>query len=78
MAAADESDNVIPFAEHAITSPDLRQRAELTKVSLVDLMDVIESCDYEGEPGPLVNSLEWLELKRRLGLPPTFSPNAAS
>jgi hypothetical protein len=30
------------------------------------LIDAIEAQGFEGEAGPLVNSMEWIELKRRL------------
>lgn len=71
MADEKPKSNVIPFAVNGVTFTDLGPPTDLTTVALADLVNAIEA---EGEPGPLANSREWLELKRRLNLPPSFSP----
>jgi hypothetical protein len=68
--------NIIPFAEHAITSADLGEPTDMTKASLEALTTSIDAYGFESEAGPLENCAEWIELKRRLGLPPEFSPGA--
>lgn len=41
-------------------------RDQLKLRSAADLIERIESTGYTAEPGPLVNRLEWMEIKRRL------------
>jgi hypothetical protein len=77
MSNQDEpKSNVIPFAEHAITSADLGDPTEMTQASLKVLLNSIDAYGFESEAGTLENCAEWIELKRRLNLPPSFSPNA--
>lgn len=42
------------------------RRNQLKLHSAADLIERIESTGYTAEPGPLVNRLEWIEIKRRL------------
>ena len=42
------------------------RRDQLKLHSAADLIERIESTGYTAEPGPLVNRLEWMEIKRRL------------
>jgi hypothetical protein len=62
----DDKPNVIPFAAYGITRTNLGAPADLTKASARKLIDAIEAQGFEGEAGPLLNSMEWIELKRRL------------
>jgi hypothetical protein len=41
------------------------------------LFDRVEAYGFECEAGPLRNCAEWIELRRRLNLPPTFPPKGA-
>jgi hypothetical protein len=45
---------------------DLGEPADLTKASARELIEAIEAQGFEGEAGPLENSMEWIEIKRRL------------
>jgi hypothetical protein len=40
-----------------------------TKASARELIDAVEAQGFEGEAGPLENSTQWVELKRRLTQP---------
>ena len=51
---------------------------DITKESLSVLVNSIAPYGFECEAGPLENFAEWIELLRRLNLPPTFSPNAGA
>ena len=42
------------------------RRDQLKLHSAADLIERIERSGYTAEPGPLVNRLEWMEIKRRL------------
>jgi hypothetical protein len=65
--ADDDKSKVIPFAwRGAITSADLGEPSDLTKVPAQQLIDAIEAQGFEGEAGPLENSTQWIEIKRRL------------
>jgi hypothetical protein len=69
-------DDVLLFAPRgAITAAEL---VELTEAgNLRGLMDAIEACGFKNNAEPLISCVEWIELRRRLSLPPSFSPNAA-
>jgi hypothetical protein len=41
----------------------------LTKARARELIDAIEAQSFEGEAGPLENSTQWIEIKRRLSSP---------
>lgn len=43
-----------------------RIREDLKQRTSADLIAAIERAEHRGIPGPLKNSLEWQELKRRL------------
>jgi hypothetical protein len=63
----DDKPNVIPFAWRGIvTCADLGEPTDLTKASARELIDAIEAQGFEGEAGPLENSTQWIEIKRRL------------
>jgi len=61
--------NVIPLPVRRMTEVDLGEPADLMKMSARELIDSIEAQGFEGEAGPLLNSMEWIELKRRLNKP---------
>ena len=63
----DDKPNVIPFAWRGIiTSADLGEPTDMTKVSLSVLVKSIDAYGFESEAGPLENCAEWIELRRRL------------
>jgi len=65
--ADDDKTNVIPLAWRGIiTSADLGEPADLMKATSQQLIGAIEAQGFEGEAGPLENSSEWIEIKRRL------------
>jgi hypothetical protein len=70
-------DNVILFLPRgAITAAELDEFAKPNTMSLRALMDAIEDFGFTNRAGPLTGRTEWLELWRRLSLPPSFSPKA--
>jgi hypothetical protein len=62
----DDKPNVVPFTFRGISSADLGEPTDLTKVSMRVLLNSIEAYGFECEGGPLQNCAEWIELRRRL------------
>jgi len=83
MAARDQARRLSAGAEIVRHGPYLTRRgADWTK-RFPAIVDAASKCasqlnrayGFECESGPLENCVEWMELRRRLNLPPTFSPN---
>ncbi len=71
-------DDVLLFAPRgAITAAELVELTVSKAVNLRGLMDAIEACGFKNNADPLISCVDWIELRRRLSLPPSFSPNAA-
>lgn len=46
----------------------------VSKAELQPLIEAIERVNYQALPGPLRNFVPWIELREKLGMPPTFVP----